>query len=471
MPRDTTSDSKDKSTRDPLSGKAWTAIAAASLFACILAWVVASVLTATPSVDPTVHADAVALASRDQPDPDQPSRYTDLVEALTELDRQIDVLAGDIVSDEEFQQTGTRSLNFFAILEEPDPSADDAEQIARQAAEARRASDIVLERRLLDDFFDVLRSPNLAHEHPNAFDDAGNLLPMYEWLLPELSDFREHSMTVVGTARVLAERGDTEQAAALLEGLAPLPGVLTRHITLVEHLVGYSIGALIAAEIEHLATHPDLTPEALATLQRAQERLADIGSVEIAIDGEAIFMRDFHYRTHTAGGRYIPSAGDEMMDSWGNPAPEHSLVTKLKDASGYLAARRDTSLAKTEELYDIMRDAIHETDPTKRAAILSDLDREIESLSPRYALIQMVMPAVARVITNTSKYEAQARAMEVLLAMAAYRLDTGDWPTALDQLAPDYLDAVPINPVTGEPFEYRHEPGEPPSIQRLGVAF
>jgi hypothetical protein len=61
--------------------------------------------------------------------------------------------------------------------------------------------------------------------------------------------------------------------------------------------------------------------------------------------------------------------------------------------------------------------------------------------------------------------------MEVLLAMAAYRLDTGDWPTALDQLVPDYLDAVPINPVTGDPFEYDHEPGEAPSIQSLGVAF
>jgi hypothetical protein len=459
-----------KSTRDPLSAKAWTAITAAGLFFCTIAWVVASVLTATPSLDPTVHTRALELAARDQPDPDQPSRYADLLEALADLDRQIAAIANEVVSEEEIRRTGVAEINFFTIVEEPDPTADDAEQIARYTAEARRAVNIILQRGLFDDFFEILQSPNLANEYASAFDPSGNLLPMYEWLLMELSDFRRYSMAIVASARVLAERGETEQAAALLEGISPLPGVLTRHVTLVEHLVGYAVGALIASEIEYLAAHPDLTPEALASLRRAQERIADIGSLETAIDGEAIFTRDFHYRTHTAGGRYIPSAGDAMMGS-SSSSPSGDFAAKLTDAAGYLAVRRDTSLAKANEFYDMMRDAINETDPAKRTAILNDFDREIESLGPRYALIQMVMPAIGRVVTNTSRYHTQSRATAILLAMAEYRLDSGDWPTSVDELVPDHLDAVPINPLTGDPFEYDHEPGEPPTLERLGARF
>ena len=35
------------------------------------------------------------------------------------------------------------------------------------------------------------------------------------------------------------------------------------------------------------------------------------------------------------------------------------------------------------------------------------------------------------------------------LAARAYELDHGQYPTSLNQLVPDYLNAVPVDPVTG----------------------
>ncbi|MCR9218065.1 MAG: hypothetical protein NXI14_12810, partial [bacterium] len=171
-------------------------------------WVIVSVLIAKPSVDPTVHAKALELAQRGQPDPDQPSRYPQLIEALAELDEQIDILADEIISDERYQQTQSRSLNFYAIAAEPDSDDIDAEKIALQAIDARRAAELVLERALLDDFLASLEAPNLANEYPTAYDDDGNLVPMFGWTLGELGQFREHTMTVAATSRVLAERGE-----------------------------------------------------------------------------------------------------------------------------------------------------------------------------------------------------------------------------------------------------------------------
>lgn len=46
---------------------------------------------------------------------------------------------------------------------------------------------------------------------------------------------------------------------------------------------------------------------------------------------------------------------------------------------------------------------------------------------------------------------------EVLLspiAMARYRLDHGSWPPDFAALVPGYLDAVPIDPVDGNPLRY-----------------
>ncbi|XHC26239.1 hypothetical protein ABWH91_02490 [Phycisphaerales bacterium ac7] len=431
-------------------------------------WVVVSVLIAKPSEDPTVHAKALELAQRGQPDPDQPSRYPQLIEALAELDEQIDILADEIISDERYQQTQSRSLNFYAIAAEPDPDDIDAEKIALQAIDARRAAELVLERALLDDFLASLEAPNLANGYPTAYDDDGDLVPMFGWTLGELGQFREHTMTVVATSRVLAERGETERAASLLEDIAPLPGILTRHITLIEHLVGYAVSAVIAEEIAHLATRPDLTPQALATLRRAQAELADLGSLETAIEGEALFMRDFHFRTHTAGGRYIPSAGETIMESYEPDAPDGGFTPQLSDVTGYLAVRRDTSLAKADEYYARIRAAINESDPETQASILEAMEQDVQDLSPRYAVIRLAMPAVARVVQNTSKYRAQTIALDVLLAMAAHRLDTGNWPDSIQALIPAYVDEHPTDPVTGQPLEYRHEPGTPPTLESFG---
>lgn len=49
---------------------------------------------------------------------------------------------------------------------------------------------------------------------------------------------------------------------------------------------------------------------------------------------------------------------------------------------------------------------------------------------------------------------------ETTLAMAAvalrrHRLDRGSYPPTLDALVPTYLPAVPIDPFTGRPLDYR----------------
>jgi hypothetical protein len=52
-------------------------------------------------------------------------------------------------------------------------------------------------------------------------------------------------------------------------------------------------------------------------------------------------------------------------------------------------------------------------------------------------------------------------AAELVTAIALYQADHGNNPPArLDDLVPDYLEAVPLDPYYGRPFEYRISTGE-----------
>src|SRR5262249_22007876 len=52
------------------------------------------------------------------------------------------------------------------------------------------------------------------------------------------------------------------------------------------------------------------------------------------------------------------------------------------------------------------------------------------------------------------------RAAHLVTALAVYQADTGKAPAKLDDLVPDYLAALPIDPSNGKPFRYRISKGE-----------
>jgi hypothetical protein len=459
--------------RDGLSAKAWTALISVGLFVIVTTWIVASLLTARPSIDPTVYTDAIALANSQQPDPDAPSRHPELVEALTEFGRQLDRVEDEVSHERGDPGSGVKWLDFSELLHAPDPAEPDFyEGHVAGAEDARRAAVILLEQDAFKNVTALLRSPNLARQYTNALDDAGNLLPVSEWYyaLDEMAALRQYAMAAVGTARALSERGQLHDAAILLEDVAPLPVVLTRRISLVEHLTAYAIAGLIANEVEHTIVHFEPDEQSLATLQRVHKQLASLRDQTAGLQGDAIYMRDIHYRTHTAGGRYIPSVTEAMMNPTSGPPTEHEIIIKLKDYWGYLAAHRDQTLALTLELNDLLIEASEESDPTKRKAMLADYESRLDALDWRHDLLLYTGDYLTPVVETWFKQQARITALGIILAMAEYRLGHDAWPETLDQLVPDYLDAVPINPLTGEPFEYDAKPDGPPSLERLGVA-
>lgn len=68
------------------------------------------------------------------------------------------------------------------------------------------------------------------------------------------------------------------------------------------------------------------------------------------------------------------------------------------------------------------------------------------------ALAQLLLPALASVRTAQARVERQINALQVVEAIRMHAAETGRLPEALDKIT---AVPVPVNPMTGRPFEYR----------------
>jgi hypothetical protein len=72
----------------------------------------------------------------------------------------------------------------------------------------------------------------------------------------------------------------------------------------------------------------------------------------------------------------------------------------------------------------------------------------------RHLLVQMLLPATSRIVNVTSERTGMQCAALAAIAIERYRLSKGELPEKLDQLLPDFLPAVPLDPGDGQPLRY-----------------
>jgi hypothetical protein len=76
-------------------------------------------------------------------------------------------------------------------------------------------------------------------------------------------------------------------------------------------------------------------------------------------------------------------------------------------------------------------------------------------------IVMMLLPALDRSVDECHGQVAGARLTQVFLALRCYQLENGRLPGTLDELAPNYIPQVPVDPFTERPFGYEPEAGSP----------
>lgn len=272
-------------------------------------------------------------------------------------------------------------------------------------------------------------------------------------LLPHLSVIKQEAVYLQIAALVAAERNDTASVLAELRSIVRLGEMLAAEPVLISQLVRLSTTGLMIASVEQWLSRQTLQATDLEQLRLMLEAAEFHGVARFSLVGE----RAFSLSAFDPNAAAFLVAGDTT--SSGEETPEQSANKartgfKLLRASGYLLFDQRLML---ETFKDGIALAEQETPEslTEYEALFEAVDRKARQFPPKI-FSAMMLPALKKVPARFAAYEARRRATLLALAVERYRLaNDGERPSRLDDLMPDLLSSIPIDPFDGQPLRFQ----------------
>jgi len=239
---------------------------------------------------------------------------------------------------------------------------------------------------------------------------------------------------------------------------------------LIDLLIGYSIDNMAAAaDIRYLA-HRKWTAESASAHAADLDRLPSMPPLAEKFDlGER-----FQYLDAV---RQIRRGGLDAVQRLGGTAkPDNpELFEKLMATIDYGPALRSGN-----RWYDRLARAAQLKEPAKRLDELRQIDLDLKTLAPTGPLsragfwlglaagtpstrgerigdmaVMLLLPSLSTAGRQENRSVQQVRNVKIALGLAAFRADTGRYPSKLDELVPNYLAEVPRDLFADKPPIYR----------------
>ncbi|MBC8116231.1 MAG: hypothetical protein H7062_17730 [Candidatus Saccharimonas sp.] len=278
----------------------------------------------------------------------------------------------------------------------------------------------------------------------------------------------------IALARIEALRceadGDLEGAWGWCRACVRFSRHLNSHGGVVQRLVGSHAHMLTTDGVVRWAEHPNVTAtqlrEALAEIRAEYAKNAPLSEV---MKVEYLFSRQTFatskWTEKHAGVFYSRPAWEERVAVLRRPA-----LWLVGEPDVYLRLRRQILL---NQLNEIDKPLAQRPKPVSSAAFLFDPDPLVPmktgQLNPagierglqHSALRQIVGTFITTKGLDDGVWQERARqaALEALLAVQAFRREKGEFPESLDQLVPEYLGAVQLDPFdpNGGRLHYRRD--------------
>ncbi|MCL4220813.1 MAG: hypothetical protein KJZ65_05545 [Phycisphaerales bacterium] len=361
---------------------------------------------------------------------------------------------------------------------------DSAEQIAKLQPvldKVRQAAALPCFGRQLSDRQDpdILRAEAAANGQPYIPEPPGEPNPMMLGvLLPDPANMRNFAKDLSVDTYFAAEAGHGERAVRNFEAMLGLSVHARESETLIGQLVQIAIEALAERQLAQiLSNYPDLF--ARDQLERLQAAFTTIGRPGPAPDEgitrfdlnmtmERAFFYDIVQRSFSDDGKgngHMTLEGARVLSTIGSLGGSTGENASMM-AAALLSASRRSTVDKYDGLMDRFEAAAAKR-PWQRQPGELELGTEVEQLHAsklgraRYPLITMLMPALSKAALHKDLADARRDAAITTIALARYHADHRCYPAALSDLMSDYLPALPLDPVDGQPLRYLHTPRGP----------
>jgi hypothetical protein len=273
------------------------------------------------------------------------------------------------------------------------------------------------------------------------------------WLLPELGAARQAARACIARLHLAEAAGDHQGAVRAFEQAMGLGRVVSHGATLIEQLVAVAISSLALNHMRLYLDRRESTAAELREIIEVSRRHLPIMPLSLAIEGERLLGLDaveFVYE-----------------DPERSPVQMLHVLSKPRGAEpmSARAARawevRHGRLAPKEEVHELLdgkyQRAIELSRALDRNAVsrAREIEAELADLPRRHMLAELIVPSFVSAFQHRLSFDAITAGHLIHFALQLHRAERGTFPDTLDALIPAYLDALPPDPYTGEPFRYR----------------
>jgi hypothetical protein len=264
-----------------------------------------------------------------------------------------------------------------------------------------------------------------------------------ETMLPHLAPHRRVCRSLGLKALVAAHESRGEEAVTAIERIARINRSLFGEPMLVSALTIQAGDATALHSALTIVNLCELAPDAAMRLIGCTAEMEGRPSMREAIVAERAAV----YQTYlwlTTGGtidRVVTHATQSVS----------GFFTLLYRVTPGLAA---ADVARSLRMYDVLlRELEQGLSPAKTAA--QQLEQTAADTSVVLFLTKIMGAFPSRVFKFQIDYLQLARCTRAAMAAEGFRLLHGAWPDDLEALLPDWLDALPVDPVSGQPVRYR----------------
>jgi hypothetical protein len=255
-------------------------------------------------------------------------------------------------------------------------------------------------------------------------------------LLPHLAPARAAAKLLRLDSMLKVMEGDLDGAVEDAVLQFKLAGTLHTEPSMISRLVQIAIEALGLRTIEQILRAAELTESQLLRLEEAVAgRLAD-QSIKWVLWAERAFT--IETLEQIALGKL--SVNTAISYAEGGAAGFRWIPTWIVRQNQLQAAKMYGSLIEASD------------DPDALIATARQLEVDATNLSVKYTLVKIMVPGLTRAMELHIRVAAELECARAALAAERFRLREGRFPGSLEELVPEYLESVPIDPFDGGPL-------------------
>ncbi|MBN2588531.1 MAG: hypothetical protein JXA96_01610 [Sedimentisphaerales bacterium] len=258
--------------------------------------------------------------------------------------------------------------------------------------------------------------------------------------LPPLNQIQKYTILLQLEAVYAAENNNPDIAFKSIKSIFGVAGSLNKEPTFGSQSNRNAFQRKAISVLEYVINKTSLSDEQLIELINDCEKAELVRGILNAILGQRIMTMDMIMHPKSS---YFDPVKDPVLFAF-PPILSIYKAIGINDSDAIILLKITDDVIKAYNL------PAHQRIEASKA-----LDSEINSILSKHVLLRRFAPSFGRMIILDLRNIAELRITQTALAIERYRLANNKLPESLEEIVPDYLDSIPLDPYDGKEIRYK----------------